>query len=94
MSGDPLPRRSVRGSSPGPKPELNLAESSGGTRLRVAGDGAEVPGPRPRRYAHPKGKPSPNLGKSNKKLALRGVVWVISDTCGYDGTVRSPAACR
>ena len=28
------------------------------------------------------------------KEALREVVWVISSTCGYDGMVRSPAACR
>jgi RHS repeat-associated protein len=27
-------------------------------------------------------------------LGLRGVEWVTSGTCGYDGTVRSPAACR
>jgi hypothetical protein len=29
-----------------------------------------------------------------KKVALREVVWVSSGTFGYDGTVRSPAACR
>ncbi len=46
-----------------------------------------------RKHAAETGNPVPKAPILFNK-ALREVVWVISDTCGYDGTVRSPAACR
>jgi polar amino acid transport system substrate-binding protein len=34
------------------------------------------------------------VARGSSISGLRGVEWVTSGTCGYDGTVRSPAACR